>query len=96
MCMRSKKFPPAAGFIANIGSHHNYTLFGKYGPRFSKWWTPVFTSMDPGFFWKFWWTPVWWTPVLVDPGLVDPGLLGWIPVSVNDLAVLNRPKYKGI
>ena len=43
-----------------------------------------------------WWTPVWWTPVLVDPGLVDPGLLGWIPVSVNDLAVLNRLKYKGI
>ena len=38
----------------------------------------------------------WWTPVLVDPGLVDPGLLGRIPVSVNDLAVLNRPKYKGI
>ena len=65
---------------------------GVHGPRFFSENFGGRGLVDRGFLRsRDWWTPVWWTPVLV-----DPGLLGWIPVSVNDLAVLNRPKYKGI
>ena len=68
--------------------------FQNGGPRFSLWWTAVFSENFGGP--RFGGPRFSEEPGLVDPGLVDPGLLGWIPVSVNDLAVLNRPKYKGI